>query len=80
MERLCTFEGLKEISTITNASEVNLPEYADMRRIYLRSKQEVNRALTKGIKVYQQHIDGEFGTRTMVYIEVPFDKLLDCAE
>lgn len=80
MEKLCTYDGVREIYRVEKASEVNLREYNNMRRIYLRSKQEVRTALARGIKVYQQHITRDFGETVMVYIEVPFDKLLDCAE
>ena len=80
METICTFNGMKEISIITSISEANLPEYDNMRRIYLRSKQEVKRALAKGNRVYQERVKGDFGECSRIYIEVPFDKLIDCAE
>ena len=73
----CTFKGTKEVVRVMNSSEVRLPEYADMRRIYLRSKQEVDRALARGNKVYQQSVEGDFGKHVVVYIEVPFDKVID---
>ena len=79
MEKVMYFEGVKEISVITNTSEVNLPEHTDMRRIYLRSKLEVSRALAKGKKVFQQRMENARGEYTVVYIEVPFNKLLDLA-
>lgn len=77
MERINIFEGTKEISIISSVSEVNLPEYDDMRRIYLRSKQEVSLALAKGNLVYQERVEGDFGNHSRVYIKVPFDKLID---
>ena len=77
METICTFNGMKEISVITSISEANLSEYADMRRIYLRSKQEVKRALAKGNRVYQERVKGDFGECIRIYIEVPFDKVID---
>lgn len=77
MEKVYEFKGVKEVVMVTSASEVCLPDYADIRRIYLRSKQEVNRALAKGNRVYQERVEGDFGERIMTYIEVPFDKLLD---
>lgn len=79
METICKFEGMKEISVVTSASEVRLPEYNNMRKIYLRTKQEVDLALAKGKKVLQQHVKGEFGERVMIYIEVPFDELINLA-
>lgn len=79
METVSLFEGMKEVSVITNASEVNLPMYSNMRRIYLHSKLEVNLALAKGNKVYQQRIKNDCWEHVVVYIEVPFDKLLDLA-
>ena len=79
MEKVMCFEGIKEISVITNSSEVHLPEYNDMRRIYLRSKLEVSCALARGKKVFQQRITNDRGEYTVVYIEVPFNKLLDLA-
>lgn len=79
METICKFEGMKEISVVTSASEVRLPEYNNMRKIYLRTKQEVNLALAKGKKVLQQRVKGEFGERVVVYIEVPFDELINLA-
>lgn len=80
MEKVMCFEGMREISVITNTSEVHLPEYDNMRRIYLRSKQEIKRALAKGKRVYQECVKGDFGECRRIYIEVPFDKLIDCAE
>lgn len=79
METICKFEGMKEISVVTSASEVRLPEYDNMRKIYLRTKQEVNLALAKGKTVLQQRVKGEFGERVVVYIEVPFDELINLA-
>lgn len=77
MEQVYKFKGSKEVVRVTSSSEIRLPEYSDMRRIYLRSKQEVDRALARGNKVYQQQIEGDFGTHNIVYIEVPFDKVID---
>lgn len=79
METICKFEGMKEISVVTSASEVRLPEYDNMRKIYLRTKQEVNLALAKGKTVLSQRVKGEFGERVMIYIEVPFDELINLA-
>lgn len=79
METICKFEGMKEISVVTSTSEVRLPEYDNMRKIYLRTKQEVNLALAKGKTVLQQRVKGEFGERVMIYIEVPFDELINLA-
>ena len=77
MEKVFSFKGSKEVVRVTSSSEIRLPEYSDMRRIYLRSKQEVDRALARGNKVYQQSVEGDFGKHNMVYIEVPFDKVID---
>ena len=74
-----TFKGTKEVVRVMNSSEVRLPEYADMRRIYLRSKLEVSLALAKGNKVYQQRVKTDCGEHIGVYIEVPFDKLIELA-
>lgn len=77
MEKIHEFKGVREIVSVTSASEVHLPECTDMRKIYLRSKQEVKRALDKGNVVYQETVEGDFGEYSRVYIEVPFDKLID---
>lgn len=79
MEKVCEFKGVKEIVRVTSDTEVCLPECTDMRKIYLRSKQEVKSALDKGNVVYQERVEGDFGERIRTYIEVPFDKLLDLA-
>lgn len=79
METICKFEGMKEILVVKSASEVPLPEYSNMRKIYLRTKQEVELALAKGKQVLQQRVKGEFGERVVVYIEVPFDELVNLA-
>lgn len=77
MEKIVRFEGTREIFSVKSASEVCLPECTDMRKIFLRSKQEVKRALDKGNVVYQETVEGDFGKHSRVYIEVPFDKLID---
>lgn len=80
MEKIYSFNGGKETSIITSVSETTLPEYHDMRRILLRSKQEVELALSKGIKVFQQQVTSNHGGHVIVYIEVPFNKLLEVAD
>ena len=79
MKTIFKFEGMKEISVVTKASEVCLPECYRTRKIYLRTKQEVDLALAKGKTVLQQRVKGEFGERVLIYIEVPFEELVNLA-
>lgn len=78
---MITSESGKLLEIITNSAktmEVRLSE-SSTRKIYLRSKEEVDLAFSKGKKVTVEKIQRCGREYTRIFVEVPIAALIDVA-
>lgn len=61
------------------ADSVNYPQDSSPKRIYLNSKEEIQKAVERGFSPLYDEVELPDGSRvTRVFLAVDFDTLLDC--
>lgn len=80
---MITFEGKKSVTEVSKGSievtEVRLPESTNVRKIYLKSKEEVDLAFSKGKRVFTEQVQTYDREYTRIYVNVPLNKLIEIA-
>lgn len=80
---MMTFEGKKLVTEINKDSieipRANLPESVNVKRIYLRSKEELDMAFSKGKQVLMEKVQVLDSEYTRFYVNVAINKLIEAA-